>query len=127
MGAEVAEQYGNLVMLTREQAPPADPRQAAIERLRRRVWPESILYAVRRAHDAGNGWIICDFYLIHEREVQCFTNDVAQALGCFDPAREIGVKLRHGVGADVLGELIDGRLSTLLFGEPGALRHAMIA
>lgn len=126
MALEVAERIGNLVMLARSPVPPADPRQGAIERLRRRVWPESILYAVRRAHDAGFGWIVVDFYLIHERMVQCLTDDIARALGCYDASREVGVKLRYGAGADVLGEAIDGRLSMLLFGQAGALGHAVI-
>lgn len=126
MGLMVIERRGNLVMLSQGEPPPTDMRQAAIDRLRSRVWPESVIYAVRRAFDPGFGWIVCDFFLIQERHIQCLTREIAQALGCYDPAREVGVKLRHGVGADVLGELIDGRLSTLLFGQPDALRHAVI-
>jgi hypothetical protein len=124
-GAMVAERLGNVLVLGRRPEAAA-LRQAAIDRLRERVALDSILYAVRRAHDPGFGWLVVDFVLIDGCAVTCITADVARALGCFDPAREVGVKLRGAAGPDILGEAIDGRLSTLVFGMPGALRHALI-
>ena len=121
----VAERRGNVVVLAR---PPvgASQRLAAVERLRQHVQRDTILYAVRRAHDAGFGWLVVDIMLIDGRNIACITADVAMALECFDPAREVGMKLRRGATLDILGECIDGRLSTLLFGAPDLLQHAMI-
>ena len=123
-GPFVIERRGNVVMLARKPEA-ASLRRAAIERLRARLPRATILYAVMRANDPGLGWLIVDMVLIDGCAVERVTPDVAQALGCFDPAREVGMKLRRGAGPDILGESV-GRLSTLLFGAPDQLRHALI-
>lgn len=124
-GVDVLPGEGNVVFLSRRTEAPADPKRDALARLRAVLPRGAILYAVRRAHDPGFGWIVCDFYRIEGADVTCLTTDVAQALDCFDPAREIGVKLRRAQGAEPLAGAID-RLSTLLFGAPGALAVRMI-
>jgi hypothetical protein len=121
-GVEVLPRQGNVVAFSR--AP--DPKREAIARLRAALPRGCIIYAVRRAHDPGFGWIVCDFYRIEGNEVTCLTADIAHALDCFDPAREVGVKLRRARGSDPLAEAIDGRLSTLLFGAPGAITQRVI-
>lgn len=123
-GSLVAERHGNIVTLARKPHA-ADLRRAAIDRLRDRLARDSILYAVRRAHDPGFGWLVVDMMLIDGCAVECISADVARALGCFDPAREVGIKLRRAAGPDILAESV-GRLSSLLFGAPGLLRHALI-
>lgn len=126
-GVDVRPREGNVVFLSRRaDAVAADARQDALARLRAMLPPGSVLYAVRRAHDPGFGWIVCDFYRIAAGEVTRVTEDVALALECHDPAREIGVKLRRAQGADPLAAAIDGRLSTLLHGTPGALTQRMM-
>jgi hypothetical protein len=111
---------------TRLVPPSGQPRQEAIARLREALPRDSVVYAVRRAHDAEFGWIVCDFYRIDGTDVTCISKDVALALECYDPAREVGVKLRRSQGVDPLAPIIAGRLSTVLFGRPNALRHCMI-
>lgn len=126
-GADLRQGEGNVVFLSRRTvAPAADPKAEAIARLRAALPLGSVLYAVRRAHDPGFGWIVCDFYRIEAGEVTRLTEEVARALDCFDPAREIGVKLRRAQGGDPLAGAIDGRLSTLLHGAPGAIGQRMI-
>lgn len=117
----------NVVVLSRYPAPAADPRGDAIARLRAALPEGAVLYAVRRAHDPGTGWIVCDFYRIEAGEVTRLSEEVALALDCHDPAREVGVKLRRVQGHDPLVAAIDGRLSTLLHGTPGAIGQRMIA
>ena len=121
---EVLPGEGNVVFLSRRGVP--EPKQVAIARLRALLPPGSILYAVRRAHDDGFGWIVCDFYRIDTGDVTCLTEEVARALDCFDPRREVGVKLRRAQGHDPLAGAIDGRLSMLLHGEPGEIGQRMI-
>ena len=121
---EVMPGEGNVVILSRRDGP--SPKHLAVTRLRSLLPPGSILYAVRRAHDDGFGWIVCDFYRIEGGEVTCLTEEVARALDCLDPAREIGVKLRRAQGFDPLAAAIDGRLSTLLHGAPGEIGQRMI-
>ncbi len=127
-GADVRPGEGNVVFLSRRMAAPAaaDPKLEAVARLRAVLPRGSILYAVRRAHDPDTGWIVCDFYRIEAGEVTRLTDEVARALDCFDPAREVGVKLRRAQGFDPLAGAIDGRLSTLLHGTPGAIGQRMI-
>lgn len=122
---EVLPGEGNVVFLSRRDAP--EPRQLALGRLRALLPPGSILYAVRRAHDDGFGWIVCDFYRIESGDVICLTEEVARALDCFDPRREVGVKLQCAQGHDPLSRAIDGRLSTLLYGAPGEIGQRVIA
>ena len=128
-GLAVAGQSGNVVTLIRASlraTPAARARQDAIDRLRARVRRDTIMYAVRRAHDPEFGWLVCDVYLIDGADIDCVTDDLAHALECFDPAREVGVKLRGRAGAGPLVNAIDLRLSALLFGTPNALRHCML-
>lgn len=126
-GVDVRPGDGNVVFLSRRaDAVAADARQDALARLRAMLPPGSVLYAVRRAHDPGFGWIVCDFYRIAADGVTRLTEEVALALECHDPAREIGVKLRRAQGVDPLAAAIDGRLSTLLHGAPGALTQRMM-
>jgi hypothetical protein len=126
-GVDVLPREGNVVFLSRRAAvPAADPKREAIARLRTMLPRGAILYAVRRAHDPSFGWIVCDLYRIDDNEVRCVTADVAHALDCHDPDREVGVKLRRARGPTPLAEAIDGRLSTLLFGAPGAIGHRML-
>jgi hypothetical protein len=117
---------GNVVHLSRGTASAADAKRQAVERLRALLPGGGILYAVRRAHDPGFGWIVCDFYRIDGSDVLRVTEDVARALDCFDPAREIGVKLRSAAAGDPLAAATD-RLSTLLFGAPGRLDRRLFA
>jgi hypothetical protein len=102
-------------------------RRQAIERLRRALSPGGIVYTVRRWFHPDNDWLVCDFFHINAHDVTCITQDVALALECFDPGREVGVKLDRPGRTDPLAALIDGRLSTLLYGEPGVVQHAVIA
>lgn len=125
-GVQVRPGAGHVLFLPREGAVVPEARYAAIERLRALLPPGAVLYAVRRAHDAQMGWIVCDFYRIENGDVACLTEDVARALDCFDPAREVGVKLRSSPGIDPLAGAIDGRLSTLLHGGPGEIGQRMI-
>ena len=127
-GVDVRPGEGNVVFLSRRMVAPAaaDPRRDALARLRAALPRGSVLYAVRRAHDPGCGWIVCDFYRIEAGEVTRLTEEVARALDCFDPAREIGVKLRRAQGGEPLAAASDGRLSTLLHGTPGAIGQRMI-
>ena len=81
---------------------------------------------MRRAHDPGFGWIVCDFYRIEGTAAECISADVARVLECYDPAREVGVRLRRSQGVDPLAPIIAGRLSTVLFGRPGALAHCLL-
>ena len=97
-----------------------------VARLRALLPRDAIVYAVRRAADREFGWLVCDLYCIDGPEVVCITAEIAHALGCHEPGREVGVKLRHGVACDPLTQAIDLRLSTLLFGAPEALRHRML-
>ncbi len=125
-GVDALPEAGNVVFLSRRNEAVPDRRRTAIARLRALLPRGGILYAVRRAHDAGFGWIVCDFYRIEGGEVTCLTEEVARALDCLDPAREIGVKLRRAQGFDPLAAAIDGRLSTLLHGAPGEIGQRMI-
>jgi hypothetical protein len=101
-------------------------KQDAVARLRRRIAPGVIIYAVLRHHSAANDWIICDFYLIDGHNVACLTEDVARAVERFDPSREVGVRLVRSPGRNVLRDVIDVGLSKLLFGVPDAIRHQVI-
>ncbi len=125
-GVDVRPGEGNVVFLSRRAEAAADPKSAAVARLRAALPRGSVLYAVRRAHDPGFGWIVCDFYRIEAGEVTPLTDDIARALDCCDPAREVGVKLRRAQGADPLAGAIDGRLSTLLHGAPGEIGQRLI-
>lgn len=122
---EILPGEGNVVVLSRRQD--VDPKQVATARLRTLLPPGSLLYAVRRAHDDGFGWIVCDFYRIEAGDVTRLTDDVALALDCYDPRREVGVKLRRVQGHDPLAGAIDGRLSTLLHGAPCEIGQRIIA
>jgi hypothetical protein len=121
---------GTIVRFPREAMvrpiPPGQDRQAAIARLRDKIKRDTVIYAVRRAHDAASGWIVCDFYLINGAAAERISEDVARVLECYDPKREVGVKLRRSQGVDPLVPIIAGRLSTVLFGRPGALGHCLI-
>ena len=121
-GVELLPRRCTVVRLSR----PADPKRDAIARLRMALPRGAIIYAVPRARDPASNWIVCDFYRIDDGEVRSISADVAQALECFDPAREVGVKLRCGPGRHPLTAAIDGRLSTLLFGAPGLVGHRMM-
>ena len=125
-GVDVRAREGNVVFLSRRPEAVPDLRAAALARLRAALPRGSVIYAVRRAHDPGFGWIVCDFYRIEGGEVTSLTDDVARALDCCDPAREIGVKLRRAQGSDPLAAAIEGRLSTLLHGAPGAIGQRII-
>ncbi len=116
-GAEILPIRDNVVMLSR---PAADPRREAVAHLRAMLPRGATLYAVRRAHDPGFGWIVCDFYRIDGTDVTCVSEPVARVLECFDPAREVGVKLRRAQGGDPLALAAD-RLSVALFAAPGTL------
>jgi hypothetical protein len=126
--SEVSEGGATILRFPRAPAKRAAPsgRDMAIARLRAKVQRDAIIYAVRRAHDRGFGWIVCDFYLIDGPAVECITADVARALECHDHAREVGVKLRSAPGQDPLAPAIERRLATLLFGRAGTLRHRLI-
>ena len=101
-------------------------RQDALARLRQRIRPGDIVYAVLRHYNAANDWLICDFYLIDGHHVGCITTEVARALDRYDPERETGMKIMRPSGRDVLCELIDGKLSRLLFGAADEIRHQVI-
>jgi hypothetical protein len=120
-------QGANVVAFGRTVAPgPEARRRAAVARLRGKLRHDDVIYAVRRAHDPQFGWIVCDLYLIGADDVDCLTSDIALALECQDPEREVGVKLRRAAGSDPLAGAISGRLSTILFGAPDVLHHRMI-
>lgn len=101
-------------------------RRQAVERLRRVLSPGSIVYVMKRWHHPDNDWLVCDFFRIDGHFVSCITEDIALAIDRYDPTREVGVKLHRPRGTDPLTVLIDGTLSRLLHGEPGAVQHVVI-
>ena len=109
-------------------SPPISPaeRRDAIERLRAALPEGSIVYVTRRCYHPDNDWLICDFFRIQGHIVSCITRDVAIAIDRYDPEREVGVRLHRPRRADPLTVLIDGTLSRLLHGEPGAVQHVVI-
>jgi hypothetical protein len=103
-----------------------DSRHQAVERLRASLPPGSLLYVTRHWYRPENEWLVCDFFRIDGHFVDCVTADVALAIDRYDPEREVGVKLHRPRGADPLTALIDGTLSRVLHGEPGAVQHVII-
>ena len=99
--------------------------QDALARLRQRVQPGDIIYVVLRHDDPGKDWMVCDFYLIDGHHVGCITTEVGRALERFEPDRA-GIKIARPPGRDVLCDLIDGKLSRLLFGRADEVRHQVI-
>ncbi len=111
-------------------APPPDVaaygRDQAVARLRKCLPAASLVYVTRRWHHPDNDWLICDFFHIDGHFVSRITEDVALAIDRYDPEREVGVKLHRPRGSDPLTALIDGTLSRVLHGEPGAVQHVVI-
>jgi hypothetical protein len=110
-----------------EAAPnPMPDRRAAVERLRRRLPEDSLVYVTRRWFNPANEWLIVDFFHIDGHSVTCITEDVAVAIDRYDPEREVGLKLYRPGGMDPLAVLIDGTLSRVLHGAGGAVQHVVI-
>lgn len=126
----IPRKEGNVVYLPAQTAArraPEQEKRTAVARLKTRLAPGTLVYAVYRFQDPECDWVVCDFYSISGTEVTCLTHDIARATGQYDPRREVGLKLRRPWQTDPLRSLIEERLSLLLFGEAGALRHQAIA